>query len=213
MVLQSTLCMMNMWMWVKGKYRLREKAKEEMVKVESLHGVHLVKNSWSQAVAHKDIIVRSIIQGDSQADVLSVARHATILLNAHIQSSPKPRMPRGMRPRGNKKKSNGRSLHGRPKSIRLLKVSKAKVRGLSPRAKVLRDRLHRDHLNPNPLEVTDLNPKPNLRLAPAWQMTSCSPWWYLSQHGPTWRHSSWNGTDYMICNCWTSKEAASFQAR
>ena len=77
--------MMNMSMRVKGKYLLREKAKEEMVKVESLIGVHLAKNSGSQEVAHKDIIVRSIIQGDSQADVQSVARHATILLNAHVQ--------------------------------------------------------------------------------------------------------------------------------
>ena len=77
--------MMNTSMRVKGKYLLREKAKEEMAKVVSPIGVHLPTNSGNQAVAHKDIIVRSIIQGDSQADVLSVARHATILLNAHVQ--------------------------------------------------------------------------------------------------------------------------------
>ena len=36
-------------------------------------------------VAHKVTTVESITQGDSQADVQSVARHATIPLNAHAQ--------------------------------------------------------------------------------------------------------------------------------
>ena len=66
---------------------------------------------------------------------------------------------------------DGRSLLGRLKSIKRLRVRKAKARGISPRAslrgKVLRDRLHRDHLHPNPLEVTGLIPKPNLKLDPA----------------------------------------------
>ena len=48
-------------------------------------GAHLVTNSGSQAVAHKDTIVQSIIQGDSQADAQSVAQPATILLSAHVQ--------------------------------------------------------------------------------------------------------------------------------
>ena len=50
-----------------------------MVKVASLTCVQLVKTTGNQAVAHKDTIVQSIIQGDSQADVQSVAQPATIL--------------------------------------------------------------------------------------------------------------------------------------
>ena len=163
-MLQSTPRMMNMSMRAKGKYLLKEKAKEEMAKVESLLGVHLVMNSGSQKVAHKDTVVRSIIQGDSPADVQYVARRATIPLNAHVQSSLKPRMPSGMTPQ-----PNGRSLRGRPKSMKLPRARKAKARGLSPRASLKerahRDRLHRDRLNPNPLEATDPNPKPSLKPA------------------------------------------------
>ena len=83
---------------VKGKYLLREKAKQVMVKVASLIGERLVMNSGNLAVAHKDTIVQSIVQGDSQADVQSVAQPATILLNAHVQRSLKPRMPSGTKP-------------------------------------------------------------------------------------------------------------------
>ena len=64
---------------VKGKARLREKVKQEMVKVASPIGAHLVTNYGDPAVAHKDTIVQSIIQGDSQADVQYVAQLATIL--------------------------------------------------------------------------------------------------------------------------------------
>ena len=39
----------------------------------------------SQAVAHKDTIVPSIIQGDSHVDVQSAAPLANILLNVLIQ--------------------------------------------------------------------------------------------------------------------------------
>ena len=56
-----------------------------MEKAESLSGVQHVMNIGSQAVAHKDTIVPSIIQGDSQADAQSVALPVTILLNAHVQ--------------------------------------------------------------------------------------------------------------------------------
>ena len=48
-----------------------------------------------------------------------VAPRVTIPLNAHVQSSLKPRMPSGMTPHGSRKKSNGRSLHGRLKGMKL----------------------------------------------------------------------------------------------
>ena len=160
-------------MRVKAKHLLREKAKEEMVKVEGLLGVHPVMTFWTPdrllTTSHKDTIVRSIIQGDSQADVRYVVPHAPIHLNAHVQSSLKPRTLSGMTPRGSKKRSNGRSLRGRQKSLKLPRVRKAKARGLSPRASLKerahQDRLHRDCLSPNPLEVTHPNPKPNLKPA------------------------------------------------
>ena len=76
---------MNTSMPVKGKYFLREKAKEEMVEVESLAGGRLVTNSGTLVAAHMDTTVPSIILGDSQADVQPVAQHATIPLNAHVQ--------------------------------------------------------------------------------------------------------------------------------
>ena len=56
-----------------------------MEKAESQNGVQHVTNIGSQAVAHKDIIDPSIIQGDSWADVQSVALLVIIHLNAHVQ--------------------------------------------------------------------------------------------------------------------------------
>ena len=56
-----------------------------MAKAESLSGVQHVMNIGSQAVAHKDTIVPSIIQGDSRAGVQSAALLVTILLNALVR--------------------------------------------------------------------------------------------------------------------------------
>ena len=83
--LPSTQYTMNTSTPVKGGSLPREKANKEMVKVASPINVQLVTNTGNQAVAHKDTIVESIIQGDNQADVQSVALLATILLNAHVQ--------------------------------------------------------------------------------------------------------------------------------
>ena len=111
-------------------------------------------------------------------------------------------MPSGMRPHGITMKSNGRSLLGRLKSRRHLRERKAKARGLSPRvnlkARVHRDRLHPDHRNLSLLEETDPQPKakPEARSC----MTSDFLFAMMSTKSkPTWRHSNWNGTDYMIC--------------
>ena len=110
-------------MLVKGKYLLREMATEEMVKVASPIGVHLAVSIGNQKAAHKDTAVRSIIQGDSQDDVQSVALLVTILLNAHVHSSPKPRMPSGTTPHV-RKKLIGKSRHGRLKSTKHLRARK-----------------------------------------------------------------------------------------
>ena len=87
--LSSTPCMMSTSMPAKERSRPREKGSKEMVKVASPIGVLHAKTIGNQAVAHKDIIVQSIIQGDSQADVLFVALLAR--LDAHVLSSLKPR--------------------------------------------------------------------------------------------------------------------------
>ena len=57
----------------------------------------------SRMVAHMDIIVQNVIQGDSQDDVEFVALPVTTLLSVHIQSSPKPRMQSGRTLLGKKK--------------------------------------------------------------------------------------------------------------
>ena len=56
-----------------------------MEKAESLSGVQHVMSSGSQAVAHKDIIVPSIIHGGIQVDVQSADLLVTTLLNVLVQ--------------------------------------------------------------------------------------------------------------------------------
>ena len=77
--------MMTTSMPAKGKFLRKEKISKEMAKAESLSGVQHVMNIGSQAVALKDTIAPSIIQGDSRADAQSAALLVTILLNALIQ--------------------------------------------------------------------------------------------------------------------------------
>ena len=177
----------------KGRSQSKEKVNKEMVKVVSPIGVQHVMSIGSQAVAHKDIIVQSIIQGDSQADVLLVALLATTRLNAHVQSSLKPRTPSGMRPHGSKMKLNGKNLNGRLTSMkrprkRKDKGKESKHKG-NPRARMYHGLLHLDRHNLNLRKETDPNPKPNDFL---FAMMS-------TKSKPSWRHSTWNGTDYMIC--------------
>ena len=70
---------------MKGKFQRKVKVSKEMAKAESLNGEHHVMIIGSQAVAHKDTIVPSIIHGDSRAGVQSAALLVTILLNALVQ--------------------------------------------------------------------------------------------------------------------------------
>ena len=77
--------MMSTAMLTKGRFLRKEKVGKEMAKAEGLNGVQHVMSIGSQAVAHKDIIVPSIIHGDSQADVQSAAPLVTILVNALVQ--------------------------------------------------------------------------------------------------------------------------------
>ena len=169
-------CMTSISMLVKRKHLLREKAKEEMVKVASLTGVHLAMSIGRQTVAHKDAIARSIIQADSQDDVQSLALLVTTRLN--------PRMPSGTTPYG-KKKLSGKSSHWRPKSMKLPRARKVKGRGLS-----LKARVHRSIPRPSQSQ-TSRNERPQPKAKP--EARSCMTNDFLlammsTKSKPTWRH-------------------------
>ena len=63
----------------------RVKGSKTLEKAENQDGVQLVMNTGRQQDALKDIIVPSIIQEDSQADVQSAARLVILPLNAVVQ--------------------------------------------------------------------------------------------------------------------------------
>ena len=155
-----------------------------MVKVASLD-VQLVTNTGNQAVAHKDTIVQSIIQGDSRADVQSVAQPGTIFLNAHVQRGLMLRMPSGMRPHGIKMTSTGKILNGSLRSMRRPRERKVKEKGPSLKenlsARVHRDRLHPDQHSLNLLESRGDRSRPKAKP----EARSCMTWCLRSpsRHG------------------------------
>ena len=129
--LSSILRMMSTSMPARGKFPTKAKANRVMAS-----GVQHVMTIGSQEVAHKVIIVQSIIRRDSQADVQSVDPPDILLLSVLVQSSPKPRMSSGKCPPGLMKTMNGMTING-------VKGKDLSRRG-SPRARVLQDRLHTD---------------------------------------------------------------------
>ena len=112
-------------------------------------------NSGSQTVAHKDITVRSIIQGDSQGDVRSVALHVTIYLNVHVQTNLKANNAECDDTAWQQEEVGmAGACMGDRKSMKLPRAKrKEKATGLSRRASLRerahQDRLHQDHLSPN----------------------------------------------------------------
>ena len=69
----------------RGKYLQKGKVSKEMAKAESLSGVRHVTNIGSQAVAHKDIIVPSIIQGDSR-QMCNLWLYSSLYFSMHTSS-------------------------------------------------------------------------------------------------------------------------------
>ena len=61
--------MMNMLVQARGRCLPKEKVSRKVVKAHSLNGGPHAMITGSQAVAHKVIIVQSIIRGDSREDV------------------------------------------------------------------------------------------------------------------------------------------------
>ena len=73
----STPCMMSTSMLAKGRFLRKEKVSKAMAKAGSLTGEHHMMIIGSQAVAHKDTIVPSIIHGDSRCAICGSTRHNT----------------------------------------------------------------------------------------------------------------------------------------
>ena len=77
--------MMNTFNASKGKVPLKGKGKQESGKAENQDGVQHVMSAGSQQDALKGIIVPSIVQEDSQADVQSAAQLVILPLSALVQ--------------------------------------------------------------------------------------------------------------------------------
>ena len=77
--------MMSISVPAKGKFLPKEKESRKMAKALILNGGPHAMITGSQAVAHKVIIVQSIIQGDSQGDVLYVDLPDTLLRSVLVQ--------------------------------------------------------------------------------------------------------------------------------
>ena len=183
-----------------GKIQPKGQGKGGEGKEATRIGVYHVVTTGSRKVVNTDTIVLDIIPDDNQADVQYVGPLDTIPLSAPDQSSRRRRMSSMMRTLG-KKTSNGRNLHGRLKSTKLLKARKEKERSRSRkeslRARVLRDRLLQDQIKPRHLAMIDLIPaKPETRSCVADDFLFAM---MSTKSKPTWRHSTWNGEDYMIC--------------
>ena len=173
-----------------------------MVNAPNPDGVQHVMTTGSQVVAHRDTIVRSIIQRDSLADVQSADLLSILHLSVLVQSSLKPRMSSGRNPFGPVKKTNGMIISGSLKSMKRPKARKEKGKDLSPkrgpRARILHGRLLQDLRSPHRRRETDPIPKPKPEARSC--MTNDILFAMMTTKAkPTWRHSTWNGIDYMIC--------------
>ena len=171
-----------------------------MEKEGSRIGVYLAMNIGNQMVVNMVIIVQSIIQDDSQEDVQFVDQLVITLLNVLVQSSRRPRMLSGMTLLS-KRMSNGRTRRGRLRSTKLQKArrqrkklkSKGNSKGKGPPRSV----------TPTPTQSqTPQNDRPQPKAKP--EARSCMTDDFLfammsAKSKPTWRHSNWNGIDYMIC--------------
>ena len=77
--------MTNIFMPAKEKCLRREKESKTMEKAENQDGVQHAMSTGSQQDALKGILVPSIIQEDSQADVQSAAQLVILPLSAIVQ--------------------------------------------------------------------------------------------------------------------------------
>ena len=170
-LLSSIPCTTSMLVPARGKCLPKGKASSETAKVHSLNGDRHAMIIGSQAVARKDIIAQSIIQGDSQVDVRCVVLPDMLPRNVLVQSSPGPRMPSGMSLRVLGKNLNGKMINARLKSMKSSKARKAREKALSPKAnqkgRLRRNRLLQDRHSLHRRRMSDPNPNPNQKHVPA----------------------------------------------
>ena len=167
----GTPCMMSTSMPVRERCLPKGKASSEMVKVNSRSGDQHAMIIGSQAVAHKVIIVRSIIQEDSQVDVRYVVLPDMLPHSVLVQSNPRLRMPSGMSLSKRGKNQSGRMINARSRSTRRPRVRKVKGKDPSPKVNQ-RGRLHRSLLlqgqhSLHRRKMSDPNPNPNPKHVPA----------------------------------------------
>ena len=180
---------------VKGKCLRKVKASRMMEKVASLNGVHLVMIIGTPEGAPRVTIVLIIIQGSSQADVQSADRLVILPHSVLVQLSPKQRMLNGKSPHGPMRMKSGMVLNG---SLKSMKRQRAKEKDLSlkrsPRARMHRDLSLRSLRSLHRRRATDPNPEARSCMTSDFLFVMMS-----TKPKPTWRQSTWNGTDYMIC--------------
>ena len=197
--LSSTPCMMSTSMPVKEKSLERGKARL-MARMASRNGDHLVMTIGSTVGVHRDIIAPSIIQGNSHADVQSAAQLVMLHPSAAVQSNPKNveweeptwsydgeewhdtqwEWEEYEASKGKKGKGKGSKTKGRSKG-------KNTLRSITPRP---------SQSSPSKGDRSQPKPKPEgtLRMTNEFLFAMIS-----TKSKPTWRHSTWNGADYMIC--------------
>ena len=117
----------------KGKVPTKGKGKQRDGKVNSRSGDQHAMIIGSQAVAHKVIIVQSIIQGDSQVDVRYVVLPDMLPHSVLVQSNPRLRMPSGLSLSKGGKSQSGRMINAKSRSTRRPRVRKVKGKGPSPK--------------------------------------------------------------------------------
>ena len=155
----------------RGKCLPKRKASSEMAKVNSLNGDQHVKTIGNQAVAHKVIIVRGIIHGDSQVDVQYVVPRDMRPVSVLVQSNLRPRMPSGMSLPVLGKNPNGKMIKARLRSMRRPKVRKVREKDPSPKASP-RGKPHQglslhDRHSLHRRSMSDPNPNPSQKHFPA----------------------------------------------
>ena len=176
---------------VKGKY-LRK------VKAASLNGVHLVVIIGSQEGALRVTIVLTIIQGSSRAEVQSAERLVILPHSVLVQSSPKP----WEESTWSYEDEEWYSPQLESDEYEASKGKKGKGQGSKPKGKSKAKNAPRSttpkpsQSSPSKGNRSQPNPKPEARSG----MTNDFLFAMMSTKSkPTWRHSTWNGTEYMIC--------------
>ena len=114
----------------------KEKASNVKAKANSLSGDQHAMTTGSLAVAHKAIIVQSIIRDDSQVDVQYAVLPNMPPHSVLVRSNPRPRMPNGMSLSGNWDESEWQEDQWETEEYEASKGKKGKGKGSKPRGQI-----------------------------------------------------------------------------